>query len=230
MEQVLQALARARPRARTTRRARCACSEARCAASARPRCHPRARQRDGDGDGGRGQARLPRIACPLRVVRLGQRTGHRRQGRSRRQAVDHALRRADHRQPRRLVAPGVDTAHPRRSARDRPQVRACPDRARRGGGAHPVLLLRLPTQHRPAGARGFAWSVPASAATAWSASCRANRPAMSPASRRWVARARSGSAPRRSSRIATSSRTWATVRSSTAANSRSRRQSPRARP
>ncbi len=67
------------------------------------------------------------------------------------------------------------------------------------GPAHPVLLLWMPAQLVDQGARGHARGAAASAATRWCCSTPRAR-ARSRASRRWAARARSGSAWRPSPR------------------------------
>ena len=64
-----------------------------------------------------------------------------------------------------------------------------------GDGPHALLLLGLSAQHRHARAGGQPRAVPASAATSW----RSGWTAAPPASPRWAARARAGSARRRSS-------------------------------
>ena len=94
MQQVLEALRVLGLDARAARRSRRPRVEARRVASARPRRHPRAGQRHGDDHGLRRQDRLPRIACSVHPVRHGECAGGHRQGRPRRQAVDHPLRRA----------------------------------------------------------------------------------------------------------------------------------------
>ena len=79
------------------------------------------------------------------------------------------------------------------------RARAAPARAA-AAAAHAVLLLRLPAQllHRQ-GPRGVAGRRAASAATRWCCSWTRSRSATSSGSPRWAARARSGSAWRRSS-------------------------------
>ncbi len=95
--------ARARPRRAAPRRSRGASAQARRAAPTRPRRDPRTGQRNRDRDGLRRQDRLPRIAGSIDPLRFGQRARNSRQAGSRRQVADHPLRRAHHRQPRRLA-------------------------------------------------------------------------------------------------------------------------------
>ena len=90
-------------------------------------------------------------------------------------------------------------------------------------GAPAVLLLGLPAQPLDRACRRARWPPPASAATAWRSSM--DR-AHDRGSRTWAARARSGSAWRRSRRRRTCSRTSATARSSTPARWRSARRWP----
>ena len=81
---------------------------------------------------------------------------------------------------------------------------AADDRCRR---THSVFLLGLPAQHLDARAGGLAAPMPASAATSWRSGWSARRSA----SRRWAARAPTGSARRRSRTATTCSRTSATA-------------------
>ena len=101
-------------------------------------------------------------------------------------------------------------------------------RARRAaaavGRAHPVLLLRLPAQPLDASCPRARSRAAASAATRWWRSPAAPR-ARSPRSRRWAARARSGSGRRPTPTPGTCSRTWATARSPTPGSSPCRRAS-----
>ena len=55
----------------------------------------------------------------------------------------------------------------RRRPPPRPRLGALPQAGRTAARPHPVLLLRLPAQHRHEGARTARWSAAASAATAW---------------------------------------------------------------
>ena len=75
------------------------------------------------------------------------------------------------------------------------------------GGAHAVFLLRLPAQHARPRCPKARSPAPASAAISWRCGWTATRSA----SPRWAARARSGSARRRSPSASTSSRTSATA-------------------
>ena len=93
-------------------------------------------------------------------------------------------------------------------------ARRSPQRRR---AAHALLLLGLPAQHARPRCRRAAGRSPASAATTWRCGWTATpRP-----SRRWAAKARPGSARRRSPRRATSSPTSATAPTSIPACSRS---------
>ena len=125
----------------------------------------------------RGQASTSSNRVSDRPVRHGQCSGGRRQGRPRRQAADHRTTAAlTDRQPRRLAAPGA--RHLRIPADQLATVRKSePVRIALGvrGRAHPVLLLRAAPTTPACWCPRAPWSAPASAATAWSASCRAEQ-------------------------------------------------------
>ena len=139
--------------------------------------------------------------------------------RAARRALRHGRRAADRRQARRArraaAAAESATSTPTRSrvalARARSggacgstrvdarvaliEARRVDDRAHAAdAGAHAVLLLGLPAQHLDAPTRTTRSSAPASAATRWSLLDARGQGRRSPASRRWAARARSGSA------------------------------------
>ena len=130
-------------------------------------------------------------------------------------AVAGHLRRA---RPGARLRPGP----PAPARRDRlPPLRAA------DGPARAVLLLGLPAQLLDQGARGHARGGGDRLPHDGPAQPRGQR-ARSPGSRRWAARAPSGSARRRSPTTATLSRTWATAPSTTRARWPCARRSPRA--
>ena len=175
---------------------------------------------------GRGEALADRSAGARGALRHRQPAGlHRQEGRAGQLAVPGQGRARSQRRRDLHRRAAVEI---RRQRRTRRQCRAAESGAARAGRdrrrrpAHSVFLLRLPAQYVDARAGRQRAPMPASAAT----TCRSGWTARRSATRRWAARAPTGSARRRSPNAATCSRISATAPTTIPAISPSAPRSP----
>ena len=138
----------------------------------------------------RGEVGVRRVRRPRRALRPARRPRRHRVGRRRGRTARARGRGAHRGRAGRAAAPGA--RRPRGAGPAAPRARRA---AAALGRAHPVLLLRLPAQPLDASCPRARSRAAASAATRWWRSPAARR-ARSPRSRRWAARARSGSGRR----------------------------------